>query len=131
MRKPVWLDRVMIDAIHYDQLQQHGGLRGIKDENAREFALARPRNRLAYKPESTVFDLAAAYGVALATSHPYHDGNKRVAFMTMYVFLGLNGYDLAATEPEVVKWMRALAAGSKKERALATWLRKRSLGRNA
>ena len=119
----MWLDRVMIDAIHYDQLQQHGGLRGIKDENALESALARARQRWVYKPESDLFELAAAYGYGLATSHVYSDGNKRVAFMAMYTFLGMNGYDLDAPEPEVVRLMRAVAAGETKERALSAWLR--------
>lgn len=123
MREPAWLDRVIEEAIHHDQLQQHGGLRGIKDENALESALARARHRWAYRPRANLFELAAAYGYGLATEQAYSDGNKRVAFMAMYVFLGLNGHDIEAPEAEVVQLMRAVAAGETKERALAAWLR--------
>ncbi|MBL8999017.1 MAG: type II toxin-antitoxin system death-on-curing family toxin, partial [Gemmatimonadetes bacterium] len=63
------------------------------------------------------------FGVARA--HPFNDGNKRMAFLTMVIFLGLNGKDLAASETEVVQAMVALAAGSLKEPQLAEWVRSR------
>ncbi|NIP87774.1 MAG: type II toxin-antitoxin system death-on-curing family toxin, partial [Gammaproteobacteria bacterium] len=74
------------DAIHRDQLRQHGGVPGVRDENALESALARPRNKWAYDPDADLAALAAAYGYGLATNHGYNDGNKRIAFMAMYVF---------------------------------------------
>lgn len=123
MREPVWLQRRDSDAIHFDQLRQHGGAPGVRDENALESALARPRNRLAYQPDCDLAALAAAYGYGLATNHGYNDGNKRVAFMAMYVFLGLNGWELDAPEPEVVQVILALAAGRLNEERLAEWLR--------
>jgi death-on-curing protein len=67
--------------------------------------------------------LAAACAFGLTTAHPFNDGNKRIAFLTMAVFLGLNGKELDATEPEVVQVMTALAAGSLKEPQLASWVR--------
>ena len=123
MDEPVWLGRTTVDAIHHDQLQQHGGLFGIKDENALESALARPRHKWAYEPESDLFALAAAYGYGLASSHAYSDGNKRIAFVAMYTFLGVNGWEIIAPEPQVVQLMRDLASGTCDEKQLATWLR--------
>lgn len=67
--------------------------------------------------------LAAAYGFGLARNHPFNDGNKRIAFVTMAVSLGLNGYDIAAHETEVVTTMLDLAAELISEDALADWLR--------
>ena len=110
--------------MHFDQLQQHGGLFGIKDENALESALARPRHKWAYEPKVDLCALAAAYGFGLATSHGYSDGNKRIAFLAMYVFLGANGWEIAAPEPSVVHLMRDVAAGQCSEKKLAGWLRK-------
>ncbi len=121
--RPVWLRRSDSDAIHFDQLRQHGGIPGVRDENALESALVRPRNRLAYEPDSDLAVLAAAYGYGLATNHGYSDGNKRVAFMAMYVFLGLNGWEIEAPEPEIVRLMLALADGRLDEKQLAVWLR--------
>lgn len=36
MDEPVWLDRLVVDAVHLDQLREHGGLQGVRDENALE-----------------------------------------------------------------------------------------------
>ena len=110
--------------MHYDQLQQHGGLFGIKDENALESALARPRHKWTYQPESDLCALSAAYGYGLASNHGYSDGNKRIAFVTMYTFLGVNGWEIIAPEPQVVQLMLNVASGIYDEEQLATWLRK-------
>ena len=117
------MDRAVIDAIHFDQLRQHGGQPGLRDENALESALARPRHKWAYEPASDFATLAAAYGYGLTTSHGYSDGNKRVGFLAMYVFLGLNGLELDAPEPEVVDVMLAVADHRCSKGELAAWVR--------
>jgi death on curing protein len=122
-REPIWVDRVVVDAVHLDMLRTHGGLRGIRDENALESALARPRHRYAYARKVDLPALAAAYGFGLARNHPYRDGNKRTAFLVMIVFLELNGLDLHVSEAEVVTAMLQLSAGDLSEAALAVWLR--------
>lgn len=122
-REPQWVDRVVVDAVHFDQLHEHGGLRGLRDENALESALARPRNRWHYQSAIDVPLLAATYGWGLATSHPYRDGNKRTAFLTMAIFAALNGYELVAPQAEVVQVMLAVAQRRCTESALADWLR--------
>lgn len=121
--EPVWVGREVVDAVHLDQLREHGGLQGIRDENALESALARARNKWAYDGIEDPAILAAAYGYGLATSHPYRDGNKRIAFLAMIVFLGLNGWDLEGSDTEVVATMLALADGRLSEAELASWLR--------
>jgi death-on-curing protein len=123
MGEPVWVPRTALDSIHLDQLREHGGLQGIRDENALESALARARNKWAYDSVEDPAVLAAAYGYGLAASHPYRDGNKRIAFLAMLVFLGLNGWDLEAPEDEVVATMLAVADRRCSEVELADWLR--------
>jgi death-on-curing protein len=123
MSEPVWVPRVVLDAIHLDQLREHGGLHGIRDENALESALARARNKWAYDSVEDPAVLAAAYGYGLATSHPYRDGDKRIAFLAMLVFIGLNGWDVEAPEAEVVTTMLAVADRRCSEEELAAWLR--------
>jgi death-on-curing protein len=124
MGEPVWVPRTALDSIHLDQLREHGGLQGIRDENALESALARAQNKWAYESIEDPAVLAAAYGYGLATSHPYRDGNKRIAFLAMLVFLGLNGWDLEAPEDEVVATMLAVADRRCSEVELADWLRR-------
>lgn len=125
MREPRWVPRVVVDATHLDQLREHGGLPGVRNENALEAALARAPQKWNYEPSADLASLAAAYAFGLAKAHPFNDGNKRMAFLTALILLGLNGKDLAATEAEVVQAMVALAAGSLGEADLATWMRKR------
>ena len=97
----------------------------MRDENALEAALARPRRRWTYDKKVDLATLAAAYAFGLASAHAFTDGNKRVAFLTAVVFLDLNGRDLAADEVEVVQVMTALAAGKLGEPQLASWIRER------
>lgn len=122
-REPHWLTRIVVDAIHADQVRAHGGLPGIRDEHALESALARPRQKWAYGEERDLAALAAAYGFGLVRNHPYHDGNKRIGFLAIATFLGLNGHEIFATDADVVTTIVALAAGGIDERTLADTIR--------
>lgn len=122
MAEPRWVERLVVDAVHLDQIREHGGLVGLRDENALESALARPRHKWHYENSTNLPALAAAYGFALSRNHPYRDGNKRVAFVVMVTFLELNGLAFNAEETEVVTVMIRLAAGRLSETELAAWL---------
>lgn len=123
MNEPRWLSKTVILAIHADQIREHGGSLGIREMGLLESALDRPRNRMNYGSDSDLEILAAAYGFGIARNHPFVDGNKRVAFQAMYVFLGINGLEITADEEEVVRMALALAAGDLTEAELAGWLR--------
>ncbi len=117
-----WLDRAVMIAAHDEQLAEHGGAAGFRDEGLFDSALARPLNLAAYEsPDACA--LAASYAVALAKNHPFIDGNKRTAFVAMELFLLLNGHDLNATDAECVLTMLAVATGEWDETTLANWLR--------
>jgi death on curing protein len=124
-RAPRWLTKAMVLALQRAQLAEHGGAPGLRDDALLESALGRAEQKLAYEPESDAASLAAAYGFGLARNHAFVDGNKRAAFLAMYVFLALNGYDLDASEPDVVDTIQRLAAGQLTEEQLADWVRAR------
>lgn len=130
-KEPRWVARVVVDAIQTDMLLTHGGMPGLRDENLLESALARPRQLLSYAPGADLAALAAAYGYGLARNHPYNDGNKRVAFVVMAVFLGLNDLEFTATEADVVTTIVALASGELDEETLADWIRLHSAKRGS
>ena len=121
----VWIERAIVLAIHNEQLAEHGGLTGIRDEGLLESALARPLNLAAYHTPDCA-DLAAAYGFGIARNHPFMDGNKRTAFVVIELFLAMNRYELVAEDVDCVLTMFALAAGELDEPALAAWVRERS-----
>lgn len=123
--EPRWLSRLVVDAIQQDMISTHGGLPGVRDENMLESALVRPRQVFSYGTSVDVAALGAAYAYAIVSDHPYHDGNKRTAFMAMAVFVELNGFELDASETDVVETMLKLASGEMEEAALAEWLRNR------
>ncbi|HEY4659128.1 MAG TPA: type II toxin-antitoxin system death-on-curing family toxin [Gemmatimonadaceae bacterium] len=125
-REPRWLTREQVEAIHGLQLEQHGGLPGVRDVGALESALGRPQNRWHYGAADDAAACAAAYGFALAKSHAFSDGNKRTAFVAMATFFERNGFTLSAPEPEAVITMLAVADGTMTEDALARWLRDNS-----
>ncbi len=74
--------------------------------------------------------LAAAYGIGLAKNHAFVDGNKRVAFLSVGLFLVLNGYKLTATQVDATLAMMAVAAGELSETEFADWIRKHSQASN-
>ncbi|WP_242021869.1 type II toxin-antitoxin system death-on-curing family toxin [Microcoleus sp. FACHB-831] len=74
----------------------------MRDSGLLSASLARPRHLFSYSENATLFDLAGAYGYALAKNHSFVDGNKRIALAVIDVFLRLNGYKLVAPEPEAV-----------------------------
>lgn len=126
---PRWLSRVVVDAVHTDQLREHGGLPGIRDENVLESALARPQQKWHCAGGTDLATLAAAYGFGLVMNHPYRDGNKRLGLLAIATFLGINGYDLRATDADVVTQILALADNRLSEAELADWIRTHSAQR--
>ncbi|MGH8000676.1 MAG: type II toxin-antitoxin system death-on-curing family toxin [Brasilonema sp.] len=127
MNEPFWLEEAMIRAMHADQLDQHGGLSGSKD-NLIGATLARPKNLFAYgQPTPTIFDLAAAYCYGFAKNHAFVDGNKRVAFVAMATFLELNGYSFDAPEVEVVMMIERLASNEETQESITRWIQENSI----
>jgi death-on-curing protein len=123
-REPRWLSRASIEAIHAALIQEHGGSYGIRDEGLIDSALARPHNKWAYGT-TDLAELAAAYGFGLAKNHGFVDGNKRIAFAALAVFLYQNGLLLDAPEAEAAAVMLEVAAGECGEQDLADWIRAR------
>jgi death-on-curing protein len=126
VKEPRWLSVNVVLAIRTDQVREHGGSSGTANTALLESALDRARNKFLYEPDADIASLAAAYGFGITKNHPFVDGNKRVAFQAMYVFLGINKRRISAPEIEVVRLMLGLAAGEVTEPELADWLRANS-----
>jgi death-on-curing protein len=120
----VWVTLEVAMAAHAEQIAEHGGGDGVRDERLLESAMARPQNVAAYG-EADAAALASAYAYGIARNHPFVDGNKRTAAVVAETFLVLNGYALRATDAELVVAFLALAAGDLTEEETADWFRER------
>ncbi len=116
----IWVATDVALAAHREQLAEHGGGEGVRDERLLDSAIARAPNLAAYgEPDAAA--LAATYAFGIARNHPFVDGNKRTAAVVSETFLVLNGYALNATDAEVVVAFLALASGDLSEEELSDW----------
>lgn len=87
------------DALFFHKvlIERYGGATGVRDAGALESALHRPQTGY----YDTIVHEAAALLESLVQSHPFIDGNKRVAFAVVDVFLRINGYMLTADSKRI------------------------------
>lgn len=113
--------------IHADLLQRYGGEPGLRDPKLLDSALAQPKMTFSGKyTHKTLFDKAAGYGFHVCKNHPFVDGNKRVAFVLMNIFLQKNGWEIVSPEEEAYRMMMDLASGKLTKAQLSSWLKEYS-----
>jgi death-on-curing protein len=122
LQEPHWITYDQAIAIHSRQLRRFGGAAGLRDEGMLRSALERPINKWKYE-RAEMAELAAAYAFGFAKDHAFVDGNKRVAFLVMMVFLRTNGVRFAPDPAHATKIIIALAAGEVSEASLTRWIR--------
>ena len=120
--EPVWLDVDEVIDMHAEQLSIFGGPEGVRDRGLLESAVLRPINQWHYG-QTDMAALAAAYAFGLARNHAFIDGNKRIAFQAMMVFLRINQITLAPNPGQATEIILSLAAGEVSEESLARWIR--------
>lgn len=120
--EPVWLTQDIVLAAHERQLKRFGGPPGLRDFGMLESALSRPKNKFA-SGETDMAALAAAYGYGLARNHAFVDGNKRISFMAIMLFLRRNGVAFAPNPAHATAMIIEVAAGNVSEDGLTRWLR--------
>jgi death-on-curing protein len=118
----VWLLQEVVEAIHDEQIAWHSGQDGLRDAGLLESAITRPRNLAAYG-DPDIPAMAARLGYGIARNHPFLDGNKRTAFVSVETFLLLNGLALTASDADCVLTIEKLAAGGLSEADFAAWIR--------
>ena len=121
-KEPLWITYEQAIAIHSRQLRRFGGAAGLRDEGMLRSALERPINKWRYE-QADMAELAAAHAFGLAKNHAFVDGNKRVAFMAMTIFLLKNGVAFAPDPAQSTTIILALAAGEVSEESLTRWIR--------
>lgn len=118
----IYLTVVEVADIHRVMIERFGGSHGLRDLGALESAL--------FRPQSGYYDDLIAEACALleslAINHPFVDGNKRVAYGSMEIFLLINGMQVKSTQQQIYKFMMRLFETNKFELAeLEKWFRPR------
>jgi len=121
-QEPLWITYEQAIAIHSRQLRRFGGAPGLRDEGMLRSALERPINKWRYE-QAPLDELAAAYAFGLAKNHAFVDGNKRIAFMAMMVFLHKNDVAFNPDPAQSTAIILSLAAGEVSEQSLTRWIR--------
>ena len=107
--------------MHRVLIARYGGSAQLRDAGALEAALYRPQS--GHYPDPVAE--AAALFESMAMNHAFVDGNRRIAFACVDVFLRTNGYRLTAKPMVVARWMlEHLEAGSFRMVKIEPWLRK-------
>jgi death-on-curing protein len=104
-----YLSLEQILEIHRHVIAEFGGTIGLRDKNALESAVLRPQSGY----YQTINQQAAALFESLATNHPFLDGNKRVAFFAVDVFLRMNGYYIECDSDLAFEFLNSLFSSNK------------------
>jgi death-on-curing protein len=119
MAERTYLTIAEVLAIHKLQIDQYGGLDGIRDRGLLESAVFRPQTGY----YNTLAEEAAALMESLANNHPFLDGNKRVAFAAAHTFLLVNGFDLAVDPASAYDFMmQSFSAGEFRFAQILRWI---------
>lgn len=101
---------------------------GVRDKNLLASAVNTPfQTFMGSDLYPFLYDKAAQLCYGIANNHPFTDGNKRTALHSMYVYLIINGFDIAASQQEVENLIINVAAGNMTNVELAYWLEKNTI----
>jgi len=119
----LYLTALEVMVMHSALIKRHGGSPGLRDAGALEAALFRPQSGYY---DDVVWEAASLFE-SLAMNHPFLDGNKRIAFASVDVFLRVNGWRIRAKPAAVLKWMIShMEGGTFNLSNIEPWLRKNS-----
>ena len=120
MGEILYLDMNDVLALHARQIERFGGADGIRDAGLLDAAINRPQSGY----YADIFEEAAALWESLTMNHCFVDGNKRVGFASVYVFLRLNGMRIVAPEAETLGFiLTRIETGTFAKDTLDAWLR--------
>jgi death on curing protein len=99
------------------------GVSKVRDLGLLDAAAHRPRTSLmGHDAYPSLDEKAAVLPESIARNHPLVDGNKRLAWLALFVFYGLNGVDLAAPEDDAYELVIKVATGTISYADVATCL---------
>lgn len=112
--------------LHEIVIDKFGGSKGVRDQKLLDSAINRPfatfEGEELYK---TVEEKASAVLESIIKNHPFHDGNKRTAYLVYRLYLLSEGYDIQATQEEKYRFVIDIAAGKIKYNEIVAWTKQK------
>ena len=109
--------------LHLRVVEASGGAQGIRDLDGLKSAVSQPRMTFSGSElYPTIAEKAGALCYSLILSHPFLDGNKRVAHAALETMLVLNGQELVVDVNEQERLFLTLAAGEIERQELVDWI---------
>ena len=119
MAERVYLTVAEVIAIHHHQIEEYGGVHGLRDQGALQSAVFRPQTGY----YTDLSEEAAALLESLVDNHAFLDGNKRVGFAAAHTFLLMNGFDLDVSGKSAFQFMmKTLTEGKFRFALLHQWI---------
>ena len=128
LRFPRFLTVQEVLDIQQAVVSEHGGSFGLRDPSMLDSAVHTPQATFGSEwLYPSLFDMAAAYLIHLALNHPFVDGNKRTAWVSMRIFLRLNGFRLKPRRKDAVQLVVHIAEGQMRDwRQVSEWIAQRA-----
>lgn len=126
----IYLTVSQVKAIHGEIVNETGGSPGIRDSGLLESAVIRPQMTFEGKElYPDIFMKAAILGFSLINNHPFVDANKRTGYLSMEIFLSLNGFEINASEDDAYDAVLKVASHKMFEEELSLWLKEHSISK--
>lgn len=108
---------------HAILIEKYGGLSGIRDINLLISSINRPFQTFDnIDLYSTPIKKASALFESLIINHPFKDGKKRIAYVSMISLLKHYSIDINATQDEKYEFVIAAATGNIRFDEIEKWL---------
>jgi len=113
--------------IHQILIEKFGGATGIRDRGLLESSVLRPFSTFDSKElYPTTVEKAAAIAESIIKNHPFTDGNKRIGYTLMRLFLLNDGIDISATEDEKYSFIIQIAEGKLSFEEIKMWIKSKA-----
>ncbi len=124
----VFLTLEEILRLHFQIIEDFGGLHGVRDEGRLQSVVDAPKQE-AFEREQypSLQEKAAVYLRNIIGDHPFSDGNKRTALTVCVLFLGRNGQTLTASPKDLEDFTVKVATDHLGIADIAEWLVAHSL----
>lgn len=109
--------------LHAKLIRKTGGLSGVRDIGLLESAIVNCMQTFdEVELYPTIIEKAAITAFSLCKNHPFIDGKKRIAVLTMLMILRLNQVEISYTQQELIDFGLSIADNTLNYDGVVDWI---------